>query len=165
MISRRVMLRSLLSLPIAATLDVEQLLWIPKQLIVVPAGVPRRPISYAEIADVVHRLYHPALLRSLFLQHDPLLGHITDQVCVEEPEAHAFVMKPLPPAVKGRPVSFLVRDRPRIVVPAVGMNGELPVWTTAGGASAYGSYTDDRAYGSFTDDPIDPPTDRFFAGD
>jgi hypothetical protein len=31
------LLRALLALPIAATLDVEQLLWVPKPIIVVPA--------------------------------------------------------------------------------------------------------------------------------
>lgn len=34
--SRRDLLRALLALPIAATLDVEQLLWVPKPIITVP---------------------------------------------------------------------------------------------------------------------------------
>lgn len=36
MIDRRSFLRHLLSLPIAATLDVEKLLWIPKPIITIP---------------------------------------------------------------------------------------------------------------------------------
>jgi hypothetical protein len=36
-VTRRDLLRALLALPIAATLDVEQLLWVPKPIIVVPA--------------------------------------------------------------------------------------------------------------------------------
>ena len=37
MLSRRDLLRWLLASPVAATLDVERLLWVPKPLVVVPA--------------------------------------------------------------------------------------------------------------------------------
>lgn len=37
MITRRDLLRILLAAPIAATVDVERLLWVPKPIIVVPA--------------------------------------------------------------------------------------------------------------------------------
>lgn len=37
MVTRRDMLRILLAAPIAATVDVERLLWVPKPIIVVPA--------------------------------------------------------------------------------------------------------------------------------
>ena len=38
--NRRDLLRLLLATPIAATLDVEKLLWVPKPIITVPARVP-----------------------------------------------------------------------------------------------------------------------------
>ena len=40
MLSRRDLLRHLLMLPMAATLDVEQLLWVPKPIVTVPALPP-----------------------------------------------------------------------------------------------------------------------------
>ncbi len=36
-IDRRTLLKTLLGLPIALTLDVEQLLWVPKPIVTVPA--------------------------------------------------------------------------------------------------------------------------------
>lgn len=75
MISRRALLRSLLALPIAATVDVEQLLWIPGQQIVVPAVYPyfapkywevSVPLSLDEINAITLRNIMPAVIDHFF---------------------------------------------------------------------------------------------------
>lgn len=74
MISRRALLRSLLALPIAATVDVEQLLWVPGQQIVVPPlpfFTPKYwevPVSLTldEINAITVRELMPSIVNSFF---------------------------------------------------------------------------------------------------
>lgn len=84
MISRRALLRSLLALPIAATVDVEQLLWIPGQQIVVPAlplftpkywEVPV-PLTLAEIDAITMRVIMPKVVED-YLLTTPLFEALT----------------------------------------------------------------------------------------
>ena len=61
---RRGFLRALLALPIAATLDVEQMLWVPGQMVTVPA-MPT---------------LCPAVIRDEFFRSSPLLAYIREHV-------------------------------------------------------------------------------------
>lgn len=70
--SRRTFLRTLLSLPIAATVDVEQLLWTPSPMIVVPAYPP---LTIAEINAVIMQSILPGLRDQFFLT-SPLVEYM-----------------------------------------------------------------------------------------
>lgn len=61
MIDRRSFLRHLLALPIAAQLDVEKLLWVPKPIVVVPGG-----ISQAALNEITFRILMPGIVDSFF---------------------------------------------------------------------------------------------------
>ena len=64
--SRRDLFRYLLALPIAATLDVEKLLWVPKAIITVPAMPKGHRITWDEINAILLREYEPAIKRLLY---------------------------------------------------------------------------------------------------
>jgi hypothetical protein len=68
---RRTFLRHLLALPIAAQLDVERLLWVPKSIITVPA-LPR--ISFDEINELCARMIMPVVIDSYF-RANPLVAY------------------------------------------------------------------------------------------
>jgi hypothetical protein len=56
-LTRRDVLRYLLMTPMALTLDVEQLLWVPKPIIVVPSmpvALTGRPSSLADLMDAMY---------------------------------------------------------------------------------------------------------------
>lgn len=57
--TRRGLLKALLMLPVAATLDVEKLLWIPGQMVTVPA------LSLSEVNSCLKEVYLPAILNEL----------------------------------------------------------------------------------------------------
>ena len=59
---RRDLLRLLLASPLALTIDVEQLLWVPKPLII----VPRVPISLDAINEIVRREVMPGVYANFF---------------------------------------------------------------------------------------------------
>jgi hypothetical protein len=61
MLTRRDMLRLLLATSIAQTVDVERLLWVPKSIVVVPAG-----ISFDAINEIVIRQVMPVVIDSFF---------------------------------------------------------------------------------------------------
>jgi hypothetical protein len=64
---RRSFLRHLLMLPIAAQLDVERLLWVPKPLVVVPAmPAISRGISLDEINEVCRQIIMPRVIDDFF---------------------------------------------------------------------------------------------------
>jgi len=70
--SRRAFLRSLLALPIAATVDVEQLLWTPSPIIVVPAI---RGVTIEEINAVTMQVLLPGVCDHFF-RSTPLLEYL-----------------------------------------------------------------------------------------
>lgn len=79
MIDRRSFLRTLLALPLAELIDVEELIWIPKQLVVVPA-MPRllQPSMITEINNITYRMIMPGLADTYFKVspfHDHLMMH------------------------------------------------------------------------------------------
>jgi hypothetical protein len=74
MVNRRAFLRSLLALPIAATFDVEKLLWIPGQMVVVPSTYKCIRITLDEINAVALRMYLPAIEE--FFKSTPLLEQL-----------------------------------------------------------------------------------------
>lgn len=83
MISRRALLRSLLALPIAATFDVEKLLWVPGQMIAVPpvpfvAEIQFHRISLDAMNAVVKENFLPHI-PDLFLKDDPLYRHLRNE--------------------------------------------------------------------------------------
>lgn len=73
-LSRRDLLKALLALPIAASLDVERLLWVPTPQIVVPA-LPTGPLLLEEINETLKRVYLPAI-QEMFLQSSPFLAQL-----------------------------------------------------------------------------------------
>ena len=82
MLTRRAMLRSLLALPIAATLDVEKLLWIPKQLIVVPPTYGVHRIMLDDINAAMLRRYLPAIEQFFNTNADPFLAKLKERAHV-----------------------------------------------------------------------------------
>ncbi len=74
MIDRRGFLRRLLASPLALTLDVEQLLWIPGQQIVVP-GL-RTSITLDEINRSKMEQFIPSVA-NLFFSPSPLTKYLT----------------------------------------------------------------------------------------
>jgi hypothetical protein len=77
MLTRRAMLRSLLSLPIAATLDIEKLLWIPGQMVVVPQTYGVHRIMLDDINAATLRMWVPAIEQ--FFTADPFLKMLKDR--------------------------------------------------------------------------------------
>jgi hypothetical protein len=71
--TRRSFLRTLLALPIAATLDVEKLLWMPGQQIAVPSTYV--PISLDEINAVTMREIMPGIADQFF-KTSPVLQYL-----------------------------------------------------------------------------------------
>lgn len=71
---RRSFLRSLLALPLAAELDLEKLLWVPKPMIVVPR-LPSRGLNYAEITEIAYRQVMPGIIDAYF-RSNPLLASL-----------------------------------------------------------------------------------------
>ena len=71
--SRRQFLRTLLALPIATTLDVERLLWVPSPIITVPAL--STDLLFDEINRITLATIFPAVLE-MYLQPSPLLRHL-----------------------------------------------------------------------------------------
>lgn len=71
--SRRAFLRTLLSLPIAATVDVERLLWTPSPLIVVPRLV--RSVTIDEINRVTMAAIFPGVVDQFFTA-TPILEYV-----------------------------------------------------------------------------------------
>ena len=73
MIDRRSFLRILLASPLVATLDVEQLLWVPKPIIVVPAMPTRWLIHIEEINRIAMRQIMP-VVSDMYFRSDPFLA-------------------------------------------------------------------------------------------
>ena len=71
--SRRAFLRALLATPLALTLDVDQLLWTPSPMVVVP-GV--RGISIADLYAITMKEIWPRMIRDEFFQSNPLLEYL-----------------------------------------------------------------------------------------
>jgi hypothetical protein len=66
MVNRRAFLRSLLALPIAATFDVEKLLWVPGQMVVVPPMPTVIAVRFAHISyEDIQRAYMECVLGRL----------------------------------------------------------------------------------------------------
>lgn len=76
--SRRAFLRLLLTTPLAATVDLEQLLWTPRPMVVVPA-LRAAPLTLAEIDAVTRCVCQPAVLAALW-ETTPLLAYVRDHV-------------------------------------------------------------------------------------
>jgi hypothetical protein len=76
MTSRRAFLRSLLALPIAATFDVEKLLWIPGQMIAVPTTYETVRITLDDVNAVALRMFVP--LVDQFFKADPFIAKLKD---------------------------------------------------------------------------------------
>jgi hypothetical protein len=74
--TRRHLLRALLALPIAATLDVEQLLWTPGQMVVVPGRGPW--FGLAEANEILKAIYLPAV-REMFNRSTVLLSLLSNE--------------------------------------------------------------------------------------
>lgn len=71
MLTRRALLRHLLTLPLAATLDLERLLWVPGQLVTVPAmRVPLDEITWVTCAQILPHI------QDIFFQSTPLLAYL-----------------------------------------------------------------------------------------
>lgn len=69
--SRRSFLRFLLSTPLAAVVDYEQLLWVPKPIIVVPS------LSIAALNNAMERIL-PGVVDEFF-RNDPYLTYLNDR--------------------------------------------------------------------------------------
>jgi hypothetical protein len=69
MVDRRTFLRHLLALPIAATLDVEKMLWIPRTIITVPTMPYRRSVTMTQIIELELARLQPRI-KDLFERDD-----------------------------------------------------------------------------------------------
>ena len=77
MTSRRDFLRVLLATPLAATLDVERLLWIPGQMVTVPRIGHR--INFDEIFDEINEITLREILplvRDKYFRYSPILSFL-----------------------------------------------------------------------------------------
>ena len=72
---RRTLLKTLLGLPIALTLDVEALLWTPRTLVTVPAV---RAVTLAEINAVMCARVIPGIVDNFF-KASPMLEYLTQR--------------------------------------------------------------------------------------
>lgn len=75
MITRRHLLRLLLATPLAATFDVEKLLWVPGQMVVVPPPHVIWNHRLWEIDHILKRVYFSHITEFLNTP-DPLCGAI-----------------------------------------------------------------------------------------
>lgn len=80
MVNRRAFLRALLTLPIAATFDIEKLLWVPGQMVVVPPTYGHVHITIDELDAVALRMLVP--IADSFFKADPSLAKLKDHTRV-----------------------------------------------------------------------------------